>query len=153
MKRFLLGMLLGATWLWAQDSSAPQGASDQIEADLVQIERDAGRANFNCDYHYFDRLEAEEFVFTDSKGDVTTKQQDLAGEKDCLKFDGTFDLDETQVRLYGNTAVVTARVTVTGKKQGAPFRSRSRLTDVFVWRDGRWQIVAGHSSHIPEPGG
>jgi len=26
--------------------------------------------------------------------------------------------------------------------------ARSRFTDVFVRRDGRWQIVAGHSSRI-----
>jgi preprotein translocase subunit Sec63 len=25
---------------------------------------------------------------------------------------------------------------------------QTRFTDVFVWRDGRWQIVAGHSSRI-----
>lgn len=154
MKRILVGTLLGATWLCAQDSSAPHGSSDQLKTDLVQIEREAGRANFNCDYQYFDKLEGEEFIFTDAKGGITTKQQDLAGEKDCRKFEGSYDLDETQVRLYGNTAVVTARVTVAGKhKEGAPFRTRSRFTDVFVWRDGRWQIVAGHSSHIPEPGG
>jgi hypothetical protein len=27
---------------------------------------------------------------------------------------------------------------------------RSRFTDVFVWRDRRWQLVAGHSSRIPD---
>jgi hypothetical protein len=46
---------------------------------------------------------------------------------------------------------VTARVTISGKnKEGKPFTRQSRFTDVFVWRDGRWQIVAGHSSSIPE---
>jgi len=147
----LIGILLGVTGLWAQDAGAPPGSPDQIKADLIQIERDAGHANFNCDYEYFKRLEADEFIFTNAKGDITTRQQDLAGEKDCRKFDGNYELDETQVRLYGNTAVVTARVTVTSSKEGKPLRSR--FTDVFVWRDGRWQIVAGHSSHIPELGG
>jgi hypothetical protein len=23
--------------------------------------------------------------------------------------------------------------------------------NMFVWRDGRWQIVAGHSSRLPKP--
>ncbi len=150
MKRFLVVMLLGVTRLWAQDSSVPRGSSDQIKSDLLHIEREAGHANFDCNYQYFAKLEAEEFIFTDAKGAVTTRLQDLAGEKDCHKFDGSYDLDETQVRLYGNTAVVSARVTVAGKKDGSPFQTRSRFTDVFVWRDGRWQIVAGHSSHIPE---
>ena len=151
MKPVVFGILLVATGLWAQDSSAPTGSPDQIKANLVQIERDAGHANFNCDYEYFKRLEADEFIFTNARGEITTRQQDLAGEKDCHKFEGIYDLDETQVRLYGNAAVVTARVTVTGKKDGNV--RRSRFTDVFVWRDGRWQIVAGHSSHIPDAGG
>lgn len=151
MKKVLMGILLGTAGLWAQDTSAPPGSPEQIKAGLIQIERDAGRANFNCDYEYFRRLEADEFIFTNAKGDTTTRQQDLAGEKDCHKFEGTYDLDETRVRLYDNTAVVTSRVTVTGKKEGKVLRSR--FTDVFVWRDGRWQIVAGHSSYIPESGG
>jgi hypothetical protein len=64
----------------------------------------------------------------------------------------SYDLDETKISLYDKTAVFTARVTISGKnKEGKPFTRRSRFTDVFTWRDGRWQIVAGHSSRIPEP--
>jgi hypothetical protein len=134
----------------AQDSK-PTGSPDQIKKDLLEIERQIGRANFECDYKYFDRIEAEEFFFTGPSGDNETKQQDMAGEKDCHKFGGTYDLDETRISVYGNSAVVTARVTISGKnKEGKDFTHRSRFTDVFVWRDGRWQIVAGHSSKIPE---
>jgi Domain of unknown function (DUF4440) len=152
--KLLLGVavLLCAICSWAQESSAPHGSPDQIKQGLLRIEREIGRANFNCDYKFFDRVEGEEVIFTGASGEVTTKKEDLAGEKDCHKFDGSYDLDETQVNLYGNTAVVTARVTISGKnKEGKPFIRRSRFTDVFVWRDGRWQIVAGHSSRIPDP--
>ena len=31
---------------------------------------------------------------------------------------------------------------------GADVTKQTRFTDVFVWRDGRWQIAAGHSSRI-----
>jgi ketosteroid isomerase-like protein len=154
MKYLLAGMLLCTTLICAQDSSAPHGSSEKVKADLIRIEREIGRANFNCDYKYFDKVEGDEFTFTDANGGVTTKKQDLAGEKDCHQFDGAYDLDETQVNLYGKAAVVTARVTVSGKnKEGKPFSRRSRFTDVFVWRDSRWQIVAGHSSRIPEQSG
>src|SRR5262249_40635933 len=100
----------------------------------------------------FDRVEAEEFIFTDSAGGVTDKKQDLAGEKDCHKSDGTYEVDETEVRLYGDTAVVTGRITTTHKnKEDKLAVRRSRFTDVFVWRDKRWQLMAGHSSRIPDP--
>jgi len=66
-------------------------------------------------YEYFAKVEGEEFIFTDATGGITTRKQDLAGENDCHKFDGTYDLDETRVNLYGSAAVVTARVTISGK--------------------------------------
>jgi ketosteroid isomerase-like protein len=150
-----LGLLAGTTFsalaVGAQTAGAQPGSVDEIKKTLIQTEREIGQANFDCDYKYFARVEADEFIFTDPNGEVTTKKDDLAGEKDCHKFGGTYDLDETQVHVYGNTAVVTARVTIAGKnKAGNAFVHHSRFTDVFVWRDRRWQIVAGHSSKIPE---
>jgi ketosteroid isomerase-like protein len=152
MKIFLVSALLGISFsLLAQDKTPP-GTPGEIKNTLLQIEREIGRANLDCDYRYFDRVEAEEFIFTDSAGGVTSKKEDLAGEKDCHKSDGTYDVDETDVRLYGDTAVVTGRVTITRKnKEDKLLVRRSRFTDVFVWRDKRWQLVAGHSSRIPEP--
>jgi ketosteroid isomerase-like protein len=152
MKIFLVSALLGiSSSLLAQDKTPP-GTPGEIKNSLIHIEREIGRANLDCDYRYFDRVEAEEFIFTDSAGGVTDKKQDLAGEKDCHKSDGTYEVDETDVHLYGATAVVTGRVTTTRKnKEDKLVVRRSRFTDVFVWRDKRWQLVAGHSSRIPDP--
>ena len=139
-----------ASPLSAQNAT-PSGSPDQIKNALLEIEREIGRANFECDYKYFDRIEGDEFIFTSPSGELITKKQDLAGEKDCHKFNGSYDLEETQISLYGNTAVFTGRVAISGKnKEGKDFTHRSRFTDVFTWRDGRWQIVAGHSSKIAD---
>jgi hypothetical protein len=144
-------LLLFANALFAQKQNTPPGTPDEIKSDLPRIEREIGRANLDCDYKYFDRVEAKEFIFTDAAGTVADKKQDMAGEKDCRKSDGTYDVDDTEVRLYGQTAVVTGRVTTTRTSiEGKTLIRRSRFTDVFVWRDGRWQLVAGHSSRIPE---
>jgi ketosteroid isomerase-like protein len=152
MKTLLLALLLVfAGNLLAQVRSSPPGTPGEIKNDLLRIEREIGRANLDCDYKYFDRVEADDFIFTDAAGGVTNKKQDMAGEKECHKTDGTYDVDEAEVRLYGNTAVVTGRVTTTRKKEDKAVVRHSRFTDVFVWRDGRWQLVAGHSSRIPEP--
>jgi ketosteroid isomerase-like protein len=152
MKTLLAAVLIFTGNLFAQGHNTPPGTPGEIKNDLIQIEREIGRANLDCDYKYFDRVEAEDFIFTDAAGGVTSKKQDMAGEKDCRKSDGTYEVDEAEVRLYGNTSVVTGRVTTTHKnKEEKLVVRRSRFTDVFVWRDGRWQLVAGHSSRIPEP--
>ncbi|MCU1286084.1 MAG: hypothetical protein JWO13_2434 [Acidobacteriales bacterium] len=36
------------------------------------------------------------------------------------------------------------------KNDNPPTPQRTRFTDVFVCRDGRWQVAAGHSSRIKE---
>jgi ketosteroid isomerase-like protein len=147
----LLALLLAPAALPAQNSAAPSGSVDQIKHYLVEIEKQIGHANFTCDYAFFARIEADELIFTEPDGTVITRQEDLAGEKDCHKSDTTFDLDDTRVQLYENVAIVTAHVTLTGKnKEGTPFTRHSRFTDVFVWRANRWQLVAGHSSNIPD---
>jgi hypothetical protein len=53
-------------------------------------------------------------------------------------------------RVYGKTAVVTGLVTSTYKNADHQIVVRSRFTDVFVKRNGRWQLVAGHSSRLKQ---
>lgn len=146
------GVLIFCTAIGACSQGKPSGSPERIKDDLIRIEREIGRANLDCDYKYFDRIEGEDFVFTDANGGLTDKKQDMDGEKDCRKHDGKYDVDEPLVRIYGNTAVVTGQVTTTANnKEGKTVVHRSRFTDVFVWRHERWELVAGHSSRIPEP--
>ncbi len=145
-------LLVFAGSLFAQKQSTPPGTPGQIKDELIRIEHEIGRANLQCDFHYFERIVAEEFIFTDASGNVSNKRQDLAGEKNCRKSDAQYDIDDTDVRLYPTSAVVTGRVAITRKdKDGKVITRKSRFTDVFVWRDATWQLVAGHSSRIAEP--
>lgn len=144
-------LLVLAGSLFAQQTNTPPGTPGQIKDELIRIEHEIARANLQCDYRYFERIEAEEFIFTDASGNVSNKRQDLAGEKDCHKSDARYEIDDTDVRLYPISAVVTGRVTITRQdKDGKVIARQSRFTDVFVWRDATWQIVAGHSSRIPD---
>ena len=119
----------------------------------MQIERDIGDANVRRDKAFFERVEADEFVFTDSGGGMTTKAEDVASlDKPAGEFKlVSYVVDEMKVRVYGKTAVVTGRTTTTLRGRDREVVNRSRFTDVFVKRGGQWQIVAGHSSRIREP--
>lgn len=150
-RMFTFSLLLAGS-MAANGQNTPQGAPAQIKDDLIKIEKEIGRANLECDYKYFDRIEGEDFLFIDASGGVTDKKTDMAGEKDCKTHEGKYEIDEPVVRVYGGTAVVNGRVTLTVQnKEGKTVVHRSRFTDVFVWRHERWELVAGHSSRIPEP--
>ena len=157
MKRTMIITLLtlaAASVVFSQTSKPKGDEEERTRQALMQLERDIGKANIDSDYAFFDRVEAEEFVFTDAGGGVTNKKQDLEGLKQTPNTDVklvAYDVDDMNVRLYDKTAVVTGRVTTKRLVKAQTMTSQSRFTDVFVWREGRWQIVAGHSSRIRTP--
>jgi len=141
--------LLGAGSTAAQTTATP--SDSVVLRELLQIEADIAKANRECDYNYFRLIEADEFIFTDANGTVTTRAEDLAGEKDCRKSDYRSVVDEPRLLRYGDVAVLSARSnTFFTNREGREVVRRSRFTDVFVKRQGRWQLVSGHSSRIPE---
>lgn len=133
-------------------SAIAQAPSDrgQVQKQLLQVEHDIATAQNTCDFDYFAKVEAEEFIFTDAQGGLTTRAEDLATAKDCKPKQDKHEFDDVRVMSFPATAVINARHTISGERNGKPFRVQTRLTDVFVWRDGRWQVVAGHSSRIPQ---
>ena len=145
----LIGLLVPAFGAHAQ-SAVPPADKEETLRQLVRIENEIGRANRECDYRYFREIEADEFIFTDAKGAVTTKAEDLASEKDCRRADYGQSIDQPRLLFYGSVAVLNARNSIVSRPtDGTPVTRFTRFTDVFVWRDGRWQLVSGHSSRIP----
>ena len=59
-------------------------------------------------------------------------------------------LEDTQVRLFGDVAVVTGIAVYQGTSGGPG--SRTRFSEVWVKRAGRWQAVHGHYNAVPPPG-
>jgi uncharacterized protein (TIGR02246 family) len=72
----------------------------------------------------------EDFLAVVRSGDLTHSAMDRAGD--------------ARVRFYGDTAVLTARVTNTAHHGGTRFDADEWTTDVFVRRDGRWLCVLSH---------
>ena len=131
-----------------QSCAAPSD-TESVRRAIQAIEERIGSANFDCDYKYFAEIEASEFIYTDPRGGVTTRAEDLAGESNCRKQKGTYVLEDVRLQLHGNVAVYNARATTTVLHDGAPLPPRiQRFTDVLVWRDCQWKLVSGHSSRI-----
>ena len=125
-------------------------APDSVRRQVTALEDRIGRANFACDYKFFAEIEAPEFIFTDSRGGVTTRAEDLAGESGCKPRRGSYALEDIRIMAYGDVVVFNAMATVTGtSQQGEPYERKNRFTDVLVRRGGGWRLVAGHSSRIP----
>jgi hypothetical protein len=65
----------------------------------------------------------------------------------------TMTHDINRVQMYGDVAVVVARVTNHGTSKGWTFEADEWSTDVFVRRDGTWRCVLTHLTPATEPRG
>lgn len=61
-----------------------------------------------------------------------------------------FDVSETRVRLFGDTAWVTFKLHLAGTFGGKPFDVMERETDVWTWKDGGWKCVLSHETLFPK---
>jgi ketosteroid isomerase-like protein len=107
-----------------------------------------------------DTLLTEDFTAVGPLGFILPKQAWQARHRSRdLTYD-RFGLDDTHTRMFGDTAVVTARNTTRGSYQGHPIPEAVRATLVLVTVAGGWKVAALHMSFIagtqgapPIPGG
>lgn len=93
---------------------------------------------------------AEDFRQIDRAGNVETKASFVEGlMAPELEID-PYTVEDFDVRLYGDVALLSGRTRLTGRYQGEPFTSHYRYIDVYVRRDGEWKIVSVQISPIPE---
>ena len=118
-----------------------------IEEQLYQMESDWVAANESGDVSVLDRLFAEDFIYTIDDGTLYLKEAfiSLAGE-DAGSVD-SIRIEAMETRWYASTAVVTGvGVDYWTDEDGTDQRASFQFTNVFVVRDGNWQVVVGHSS-------
>ncbi|MCX7217857.1 MAG: nuclear transport factor 2 family protein [Burkholderiales bacterium] len=106
-------------------------------------------AMLNGDVASLDQLICGDIIFTNHLGQLFTKEDDLALHRSgVLKFI-SMQLLEQYIKIQQNTAVVSARMLLSGTYADAPFDGDLRYTRVWQQRaDGGWQIIAGHISAI-----
>lgn len=132
---------LGAQRVVMRPSSTPGGDQDVIRQ-IVDLERESKEASLHRDAGFCQRTLAEDYVGITPLGQVATKQDVLRARRSGqLRYD-TMDVTEMVVRVYGDTAVVTARADVKGHQLGEDFSGPYRYTRVWVRRAGRWETVS-----------
>jgi Domain of unknown function (DUF4440) len=121
-------------------TSAPVATDEKAEREIRDIIRRYDVAQTEHDASFFRSVEAESFTLT-TEGWVVTREQDIA---DMLTWPlGTrYVSDDVRVQLYGHAAVVTGRMTAIPLAEGGRYGSSWRWVDLFVKRDGRWQVIS-----------
>jgi hypothetical protein len=119
----------------------PAGEQDTIR-EIVDLERQAKEASLHRDADFSQRTLAEDYVAITPLGQVTTKQDTVAARKSGQLRYEAINVSDMVVRVYGETAVVTARADVRGHQLGEDFSGPYRYTRIWVRRNGHWQTVS-----------
>lgn len=127
---------------WQVVSNA--GGSIDDYAVLWYLEQDWNDAGPKRDKSWFEKNYAADFSSVSSvTGKLSNKAEDIA---DAMNDKGTLELTETtdmDIRIDGRTAIVTGIFRTKGKdEKGVAYDRRSRFTDTWIKRDGRWQAWA-----------
>jgi ketosteroid isomerase-like protein len=132
---------MGATMSYDVRSARP---SDDPRPELIATSDEWSRAIVSNDAERIGSFMTDDWAIVSEQG-VAAKEEFLAlvrsGELTHTAMDR---VTQPRVRVWGDTAVLTARVTNTAHYAGEQFDADEWTTDVFVRRDGRWVCVLSH---------
>jgi ketosteroid isomerase-like protein len=138
--RTLLLMSLVSSHGWAQNQRATADPSAEEEIKSLELERNA--AILNGDAAALDRMTADDYTFITLRGELRTKSEVVKGfQPGSFKY-GSRQISDLNIRVYGNTAVVTGRSNQKGMENGKDYSGDYRFTRVYVRQNGRWLTVA-----------
>jgi ketosteroid isomerase-like protein len=118
----------------------------KTEAALIELEQNWAAALNHKDADTVSCMVSEEFEDADVDGSLHTRSQTLAGIPN--RKPNTNRLSDLRAHVEGNMGFTRGLNTIVDPS--GKVVARVRFTDVFTYRDGRWQALAGHETLLGE---
>jgi ketosteroid isomerase-like protein len=132
----------------------PAHDNSDVEQAVMDAQRRWEKAFKQFDPESMQSLLAEDDLQTDFRGVFQDKASWLQDFKSVAakvrsgvsQYEDSFD--DEKLRIYGNAAVVTGRLTAKGVRRGAAVNHVVRFTTVWVKGGGAWQLVSWQATPI-----
>ena len=100
-----------------------------------------------------ERALSDDLVYTHSNGLRQTKAELLASLRSGELVYHSFSSDNLRIQAFGTAVVVTGHAAIKARVKGQELDVSSLYLEVYVRRDGRWQLAAWQSTRQgPERG-
>lgn len=93
-----------------------------------------------------DRILADDFVLVTGRGKTVSKADLLKAAKDKQDFYEHQEDSEQTVRVWGDTAVVTALLWIKGANKDGPYDYKLWFSDTYARTKAGWRYVFGQAS-------
>ena len=120
------------------------------EEELLKLEKEFAEAIVKNDLDGIGRLVADDWIIIDPNGEIVDRTRFFEVIKSGALTHDLMESEDFRVRVYGDSAVVSAVTRSKGKFMGQEFSTQERATDVFVKRDGCWRCVLTHLTKFKE---
>jgi len=143
--RTLLGIGVAVIML-AVGANRMNASADEDKKAVAALDTQYQAAVEKNDAATMDRILADDFILVTGKGKTFTKA-DLLKEarKGTVVYEHQSDTEQT-VRVWGDTAVVTAKLWEKGTQDGKPFDYTLWFSDTYVRSPTGWRYAFGQAS-------
>ena len=118
--------------------------ANELEMELLKLGEDWAAAMVANDADRIGSFMADEWVMVSERG-ISTKERFLEFVRSGQLTHSRFEMiGDAQIKIYGDTAVVTGRIVNTAHFGGQQFDADEWTSDVFVKREGQWLCVHSH---------
>lgn len=118
------------------------------EREIARLVRQIADAVIGRDAERMGLFLAEDFALIAPDGQYLTRAAVIDSIKSAEYVAVSIEFSDMRVRVYGDTAIATYVGNERSTYKGKDVSGRSRTTDIFVRRAGKWQQVGGQSTAI-----
>ena len=122
-----------------------------IETEILRLEDELTQTEMRVDVQALDQIYADDIMVTAPIGICVDKPAVMteiraAAEKAVVD---KYDKNDLKVRVYGDTAVSSYRMSAAATFEGIEIKRQLCITNVWMKRNENWQIVARHTASLP----
>src|SRR6266850_6056461 len=127
--------------------------NQNVEREILKLEEKLTQTEMRLDVEALEHIYADDIMVTAPIGICVDKpavmtEVRLAADKAKIE---RYDKDDLKVRAFGDTAVTSYRMTARARFEETEIDKVFCITNVWMRRDGRWQIVARHTANLEQP--
>jgi len=109
------------------------------------------KANVDADPKVLGQVLDDDLEYVHSNGELNSKKEFIeslvSGKRDYVAT--TFEIQG--IRIMGDVAIIRGTAKVTVGENGQSRDLDLGYTDIWVWKDKRWQMTAWRSARMPPP--
>ena len=125
--------------------------SSAATAEVLRTDDARIRARAAGDTATLSRIYANDYSLITAEGIVRSKQDQLGELQSGTLHFAPLVPTERKVRLFGNVALVVSRDPAGIVRNGQQIGGDLRMVRVYVYRDGRWQLVSAQATRVQAP--